>query len=109
MAGITFFGGVEMVCVFAGGDGAIVTAGANANHFIVIYIGRCDRLPRCWSNGMTGIAVVTGCDVRITLARCGCTIVATITGAVYLCVIYICWRHWQPVCGKPFMACITKV
>ena len=96
MAGITFFGGVEMVCVFAGGDGAIMATGANANDFIVIYIGRRDRLPGGWSDGMTGIAIIRRSDMRCPFTAGDGSIVTTDAGTDDLRVIYCNWLNGCP-------------
>ena len=109
MAGITFFGGVEMVCVFAGGDGAIMATGANANDFIVIYIGRRDRLPGCWSDGMTGIAIIRRSDMRCAFTGCDRSIMAANTTTRNFIVIYVGRRDRLPWCWPDGMTGIAII
>ena len=82
MTVLAHFGGIDMCDVLAGGDGAVVTTGAVADHRGVIEVRRQPGI-----GGMAVIAVIAAGDVIDILTQRGGAVVATRTQPQYLQVI----------------------
>ena len=104
------FGCCLNVCIaFAGSDSTIVTGRTNTDDFIVVHVGRCNRLPGRRAGGMASVTVIAGIDVRVALSGCDSAIVTGRTNTDDFIVIDVGWCNGLPGCRTHGMAGVTIV